>query len=120
MTRTSYPTPDQGELGSVYILEFVHPADPTRKLGNHARWYIGFATNLSGRIHNHRKGRGARITQAAVEAGFELQVACVWHGVTRAFERQLKNQKNAKHIAARAYAGKPVYGRYAESSAEVY
>lgn len=105
----SDPPAPTGEVGSVYILELVDPTDPTRRLAGHAKYYIGWARDLPGRIHNHRKGRGARITQVAVERGFDLVVVAVWHGVDRNFERTLKNRKNAARIVRQfAATGQPV------------
>lgn len=66
----------------------------------HAKHYIGYCNEggLEARIEKHRKGTGAKIMAAVVKSGIEFEVARVWEGADRNFERKLKNQKNAARI----------------------
>ena len=73
----------------VYLLHFTEPLA-------HTRHYTGWTPdqNLSSHIEDHRTGRGARLTQVAVEHGIGLELARTWPG-SRWRERQLKNQGSA-------------------------
>ena len=71
----------------VYLLHFDRPY-------KHAKHYMGYTENLEKRIERHVRGDGSGLVRAVVEAGIGFQVAKIWEG-TRAFERYLKNQKNA-------------------------
>lgn len=75
---------------AVYLIH-IHP--PLA----HARHYLGYAADerLADRIDQHGTPRGARLTQVAAERGRELVPVRVWWGRDRAFERALKNQRNA-------------------------
>lgn len=80
-------------VSGVYVLKFDAP------LGNEkhqAQWYVGYASNIGGRLHYHECGRGASITKAAVERGIGFTVALVISGATRALERQIKNRHNTR------------------------
>lgn len=77
--------------GVIYLLHFSRPlGDPSRPRMS-ARHYLGWSTDdaVVRRIREHREGRGAAITRAAVAAGIELSVVAVIHG-TRNDERRLK------------------------------
>ncbi|MGE3487941.1 MAG: endonuclease [Nitrospira sp.] len=74
----------------VYLLHFA----PAYK---HAKHYMGYADDIARRFAEHQAGRGARLTQVAVEAGCELILARVWNGVDRGEERRLKNTKSMPH-----------------------
>ena len=71
-----------------YLLHF----EPAYK---QARHYLGFAEDIEPRIDAHLHGRGARLTQVAVDAGCSLVLVRVWLGATRRDERRLKNRKHA-------------------------
>lgn len=77
------------EVGSVYVLHFSKAIGTKKQQAQH---YIGWASDPQARIAEHRKGKGARLTQVAVERGCKLQVAQIIPGVTRDFERTLKNR----------------------------
>jgi hypothetical protein len=47
------------------------------------------------RLGEHQQGRGARLVEVVTQAGIGFRVARLWPGVTRARERQLKNQGGA-------------------------
>ncbi len=66
----------------IYLIHFDQPY-------KHARHYVGSADDVQARLHQHRAGAGARLTQVAVSAGIGLVLARVWPG-GRAEERLLK------------------------------
>lgn len=90
MWRPPAPT-EPTQVGDVYVLHFSTPY-------KHAGHYIGWAKDADARIRAHREGRGGRLTQVAVRNGIELQVAAIHHGVTRDFERRLKNRGGASRV----------------------
>jgi predicted GIY-YIG superfamily endonuclease len=73
-----------------YLLHFSKPY-------KHAKHYLGVAKDLFVRVQQHKAGKGARLTQVAVENGIELQVVRTWNG-SRALERRLKRQKNGPRL----------------------
>lgn len=79
------------EVGTVYVLHFDRPF-------GHARHYVGWAADAEARIAAHRSGCGGRLTHHAVRAGITLEVAALHPGVTRDFERRLKNRGGAARI----------------------
>jgi predicted GIY-YIG superfamily endonuclease len=83
----------RSEQGIVYLLHFNH------LIGGRARHYIGWTNNLPRRLKRHRmkrkKSNRTAITRAAAKAGNDFNVARTWHA-TPAFEKYLKQQKNAK------------------------
>jgi hypothetical protein len=91
-----------GEIGDVYVLQFTQNGQPV-KLADHAELYIGWARDVETRVACHRtgiKGKGAAITAAAVQNGFDLEVVLVIKGVDRYFERALKNRKSHSAVLA--------------------
>lgn len=78
-------------IGTVYLIHFNRP------LG-HAQHYLGWAVDHEARIQAHAKGKGARLMAAVVRAGISYQVAKLWHGVDRHFERRLKNRGSHRRI----------------------
>jgi predicted GIY-YIG superfamily endonuclease len=75
---------------SVYLLHFDRPISD-RHTTIH---YMGFAEDLDHRLAEHAAGRGARLTQVALERGISWTLVRTWDG-GRNLERKLKNQKNA-------------------------
>lgn len=73
-------------MTGVYLLHFSSPY-------KHAKHYIGWASKLNKRIEHHKHGTGARLCAVVVGAGIELQLARVWEGKGKDWERQLKNCK---------------------------
>lgn len=75
--------------GYVYLLCFAEPYQ-------HAKHYMGWSKDHpekeGGRIDQHRKGQGARLTQVVVQQGIEFTVSRIWEDVDRNFERKKKNQ----------------------------
>jgi predicted GIY-YIG superfamily endonuclease len=78
------------KVKEVYLLCF------SRKY-RHARHYLGCTQDLPARLREHRKGRGARLTQVILAAGINFRLTRVWSG-GRSLERRLKNQKNAPRL----------------------
>jgi hypothetical protein len=74
----------------VYLLHFERPISPKHT----CQHYIGSAEDLHHRLHLHRTGLGARLTQVALERGITFTLAKVWIG-GRDLERKLKNRHNA-------------------------
>lgn len=75
---------------TVYLLHF------DRRYA-HAGHYIGSTSNLERRIHQHRKGRGARLLEVVSQAGIDFTVSRTWEG-DRKKERQLKNRGGASRL----------------------
>lgn len=75
--------------GYIYILHFSQPIA-------HAWHYTGWALDPNARLVEHCAGRGARLTQVAVERGVTFKIAAIFPG-TRDVERQLKNRKAVPH-----------------------
>jgi len=91
----------------VYLLHFSKPICPSRP----ARHYIGWTNDLDERIREHRRGKGSRLCQVALERGITFTLAEVWQGVypfgelrsNRRLERKLKNFKNAPRLCSLCY-----------------
>jgi hypothetical protein len=74
----------------IYLLHLdrrLNPAHPCRH-------YLGWCDDLAARLRAHAAGRGARLTQVALERGIAWEVARTWPG-DRAAERRLKRRKEA-------------------------
>lgn len=88
--------------GFVYILRFSHPLGSIR---HRAQYYIGWTLDVEERLAEHRAGRGAKITAAAVERGYHLELVAVIPNMTRQDERRLKNMKSISRILSRLERG---------------
>jgi hypothetical protein len=96
VTATPHPaSPGRHPLGTVYLLHFDQRYE-------HAGHYTGFAessgaegSGLLKRLGEHAAGRGARLVEVITQAGISFRLARTWPGVTRARERQLKQQGGA-------------------------
>jgi predicted GIY-YIG superfamily endonuclease len=75
-------------VGTVYLLHFDAPFA-------HAKHYTGWSADLPARLAEHEAGQGARLTEVVAEAGIRWVLARTWPGVTRAYERSLKNRGGA-------------------------
>lgn len=73
---------------------------PPRKSGSRftASHYIGYAENIDERLEQHRKGNGSAFMTAVAKKGIRWDVARIWPGENRDWERRLKNQKNAARL----------------------
>lgn len=90
-------------MSRVYLIHFHEPIAPGRHTCQH---YLGSAKHLRDRIAEHRAGRGARLTQVAIERGIAFTVVRTWEG-GRHLERQLKNRKNGFRLCP-ICQGKPI------------
>lgn len=74
--------------GIIYILQIIPPMF-------HAKYYVGWCKTggLWNRLKQHRTGKGAHITRAAVEQKRRLYLVADFPG-TRDDERAIKNRKN--------------------------
>lgn len=83
----------QDNLGDVYLLHFSKPY-------KHAKHYLGFCRSeeVARRLQEHASGKGSNLCTVAAQAGVTFTVARVWLGVTRTYERSLKNQGGASRI----------------------
>ena len=87
----------------VYLLHFAEPY-------KHARHYVGYSEQLSKRLAHHQHGTGARLMAAVAEAGIAYQVARVWKGADRTFERRIHNRKHSAQLCPLC-AGDSALGR---------
>lgn len=83
--------------GEVYVLHFSKRIGTKRQQAGH---YIGWSTDADARIREHKAGKGAALTRAAVKQGVTLEVAQIIPNVTRAAERRLKNRGGGKRVCA--------------------
>ena len=87
----------------------------------HAGHYLGFSTDLAGRMEAHKAGRGARLLAAASAAGCRLRVVRKWSsaGCGKHFERRLKNSHQLKELCpVCSGAAAMARGRRANSTAK--
>jgi predicted GIY-YIG superfamily endonuclease len=93
VTADATPTPAASSscrhpFGTVYLLHFDQRYE-------HAGHYTGWAEDLDRRLAEHLGGRAARLIEVITQAGIGFRLARTWPGVTRARERQLKQQGGA-------------------------
>ena len=77
--------------GTVYLLHFDEP------VSNHARHYLGWASDLAARLEAHREGRGARLMEVVRERGIGWHVSRTWEG-TRGRERAIKDRAESPRL----------------------
>ncbi len=73
----------------VYLIHLDRP------LSGRAQHYLGYSSNLEGRLFYHRTGRGSRFLAAANAQNISYQVVKVWEGGGY-LEPMLKKRKNHK------------------------
>jgi len=78
-------------VGTVYLLHFDQP------VSDHARHYLGWASDLAARLEAHREGRGARLMEVCKERGITWHVARTWEG-TRDRERAIKDRAESPRL----------------------
>lgn len=92
-------------MGYCYLLHFEAPIAPGRHTTQH---YLGYTSRrLRERIKEHRDGRGARLTQVAIERGITFTVVRTWRDTNRGDERRLKNRKEGPMLCP-VCQGKPI------------
>lgn len=109
------------ETGTVYLLHFDRP------VADHARHYIGWASDLDARLADHRQGRGARLMEVLRERGIGWHLARTWEG-TRTRERAIKARAEGPRLCpdctphprpvARGRSAQPQPGLRPEMTAE--
>ena len=77
--------------GTIYLLHFDQP------VSNHARHYLGWASDLAARLEAHRAGRGARLMEVVKERGITWHLARTWEG-TRDRERAIKDRAESPRL----------------------
>jgi predicted GIY-YIG superfamily endonuclease len=103
MTAQPHPSAGRHPLGTVYLLHFDQRYE-------HAGHYTGWAEDLDRRQAQHQAGGGARLIEVITQAGISFRLARVWPGVTRARERQLKNQGGASRRCPICHDQRPTTG----------
>jgi predicted GIY-YIG superfamily endonuclease len=83
----------------VYIIEFERPLGTSKQK---AFFYVGYCEDgrEEARLKEHRAGKGARITAAAIEQGIKFRILTTCPG-DRTRERQIKKQKNTPKLVDR-------------------
>lgn len=87
----------------VYLLHFIDRQGQTFRLAGHASHYIGYTPDSrpgpqNSRLAKHLTGRGAKITQAVLEAGATFLWVPLDPKGDRKLERKLKGQRNHKRF----------------------
>lgn len=77
----------------VYLLHFSAPISDKHT----CQHYLGFAHDLDARLAEHAAGRGARLTQVALERGITWECVRTWPG-DRSAERRLKHRKSSPRL----------------------
>ena len=77
--------------GTIYLLHFDQP------VSDHARHYLGWASDLAARLEAHREGRGARLMEVVKERGIGWHLARTWEG-TRDRERAIKDRAESPRL----------------------
>ena len=77
--------------GTIYLLHFDQP------VSDHARHYLGWASDLAARLEAHREGRGARLMEVCKERGISWHLARTWEG-TRDRERAIKDRAESPRL----------------------
>jgi len=83
------------------MLYLLHISPPLGGPKHVAEFYLGYSPTLRSlgyRVQMHQQGRGARITQVAVERGCVVRLLGVKNGDRRE-ERRLKNQGHHARLA---------------------
>jgi predicted GIY-YIG superfamily endonuclease len=83
--------------GQIYLLHFARPVGNLANPRGQARHYIGWALDAQAREQEHRAGRGAALTRAAVALGIDWRLYVLAEG-DRALERRLKNLRAAPRL----------------------
>jgi len=81
----------RGPAGVVYLIHF------DQAIADHARHYLGWASDLDARLEAHRAGRGARLLEVVKERGIGWHVSRTWEG-TRDRERAIKDRAESPRL----------------------
>lgn len=81
--------------GMVYLLHFNRPIGDLSNPRGRAQHYLGWTTNLEGRLKARAGGNGhARILEVLAERGIGFTLVRTWAG-PQSLERKLKRQHNS-------------------------
>ena len=76
---------------AVYVLHFSEPIGESQngdeEYEPHARHYVGYTCDMDRRIKEHRRGSGGHLCRVAKARGVTIEIAHVWVGAGRGFER---------------------------------
>lgn len=90
----------------VYLIHLDAPLGNEKHQASH---YIGFCVDRRGSLYRrfmqHVLGYGSAMLRAASQRGIVFEIARVWRGADRSFERQLKNRKNASQLCPLCHPG---------------
>jgi hypothetical protein len=91
------PRPHHSALRGVYLFHADEPIGNRANPRAMARHYIGYADHLTRRVAQQLAGntQSAALMRAFIAAGIGVELAQVWPGASKRFERKLKRQKNA-------------------------
>lgn len=79
--------------GVLYVIHF------SSAIGDHARHYMGWTTNLQGRLVAHAQGLGSKLTREAHRLG--VTFALTWKGVgTRSDEAYIKRNRRLAELCS--------------------
>lgn len=85
-----------------YLLHLDAPmsqgSDPRTGKERAATHYLGQTDDLETRLERHRNGQGSKMLRAAKQRGIGFQLARVWEGADRHFERRLHNRKDSPRM----------------------
>ena len=81
----------RGPSGTVYLIHF------DQAIADHARHYLGWASDLDARLEAHRAGRGARLMEVCKDRGIGWHVSRTWEG-TRDRERAIKDRAESPRL----------------------
>jgi len=100
----------RGPAGVIYLIHF------DQAIADHARHYLGWASDLPARLEAHRAGRGARLMEVCKERGITWHLARTWEG-SRDRERAIKDRAESPRLCPDCTSSpKPVTrGRSAEA-----
>jgi hypothetical protein len=91
-------------IGYVYLLHFARPMGNAANARAQAQHYIGWAIDPDKREAEHRAGRGAALTRAAIAAGITWELFVLGPG-DRHMERKVKNLRATPRLC-------PLCGRH--------
>lgn len=95
--------------GVVYLLHFERPIMNARARYTAAvQHYLGFTTDLTARLAEHRAGTGARLPAVFAERGIGFECVRTWVG-GRQLEKHLKRQKHAWRHCPTCRAGRAAW-----------
>jgi len=96
-------------LGIAYLLHAYDPETGRTRRYEHAGHYTGFAedSHWPDRVIDQLEGRGANLVRVMLQSGLALELTRIWPGVTRTFERRLKNRHSAARYCPRCLAERP-------------